>query len=61
MAGAHSKVESGLTTGVDDTEVLPGARVAGISKVSGGGSNQTSLLALTVGGENLQSHRRLAV
>lgn len=51
----------GLTTGVDDIEVLPGAGVTRISKVSGGGSDQTAFLSLTAGGQNLQSHRRLAV
>lgn len=51
----------GLTTGVDDTEVLPCSSVTRISEVSGWGSNQTAFLSLTARGENLQSHRRLAV
>lgn len=51
----------GLTTGVDDTEVLSCARVTWISKLPRRGSNQTSFFSLTAGGENLQSHRRLAV
>lgn len=50
-----------LTAGVDDTQVLPGARVTRISKVSCGGSNQAAFLSLAAGGEDLQSHRRLAV
>ena len=58
---AFSKAASGLTTGVDDAEVLPDAGVTGIPEVSGGGSDKTALLALTTGCENLQSHRRLAV
>lgn len=46
-----------LTTGVDDTEVFPCARVTRISKFPGGGSNQAAFPSLTAGGENLQGHR----
>lgn len=50
-----------LTTGVDDTEVFPCARVTRISKFSGSGTNQAAFLPLTAGGKNLQGHRWLAV
>lgn len=51
----------GLTTCVDDTEVLPRAGVTGVSEVSAGGSDQTALLALAAGGQNLQRQGRLAI
>lgn len=50
----------GLTTGVDDAEVLPGAGVARVSEVSGGGSDQAAFLSLAAGGQDLQGHGRLA-
>lgn len=58
---AEAEGAFGLTTGVDDTQVLPGARVTGISKVSAGGSNQTALLSLAAAGENLERRGRLAI
>lgn len=54
-------VSWGLTTGVDDAEVLPSASVTRISKLSRGSSDETGFLSLAAVGQNLQSHGRLAL
>lgn len=55
--GGRKIKTSELTTGVDDTQVLPGTRVARIAEVSSRGPNQAAFLSLTAAGQNLQSHR----
>lgn len=53
-------IAPGLTTCVDDTEVLPGASVTWISKFFGGGSDHAAFLSLAQSCEDLQALSWLA-